>query len=475
MSVLAIDQGTSGTKAIVVDEAGVVRAVVEVPVRPVYLAGGGVEQDPDQLLASVLEAGRRACATAGLSIDAVSLANQGETVLAWDPRTGQPLSQAIVWQDNRSAGICEGLSAHAELIARRTGLVLDPYFSAPKMTWLRRNVTLEGVVTTTDAWLIYHLTGEFVSDVTTASRSLILDLDTTRWDPELLGIFGLEGERLPRLVACDEIVGSTTAFGPQVPVVGLIVDQQAALLAEGCLAPGMVKCTYGTGAFVLASTGAAAVRSTTGLTTSVAWRMRGTTEYCVDGQVLTAGSAVRWLEDLGIIAGAEGLDSAAAANSGGVLFTPALAGLAAPWWRSDARAAFTGMSLSTGASHLVRAVIDGIAAQIADLVGVIAEDTGVPITRLRVDGGLTNSRVLMQAQADLLQAPVDVYPSAHATALGAAALARLALDPALRPADAVGGWVPSMTYEPRISADEAAHHLATWRSAIHRVMPQAGI
>lgn len=475
MSVLAIDQGTSGTKAIVVDEAGVVRAVVEVPVRPVYLDGGGVEQDPDQLLSSVLEAGRRACATAGLSIDAVSLANQGETVLAWDPRTGQPLSQAIVWQDNRSAGICKGLSVHAELIARRTGLVLDPYFSAPKMTWLRRNLTREGVVTTTDAWLVHHLTGEFVSDVTTASRSLVLDLDTTRWDPELLGIFGLEGEPLPRLVGCDEVVGTTSAFGPRIPVVGLIVDQQAALLAEGCLAPGMAKCTYGTGAFVLASTGAAAVRSTTGLTTSVAWRMRGATEYCVDGQVLTAGSAVRWLEDLGIIASAAGLDSAAAADSGGVLFTPALAGLAAPWWRSDARAAFTGMSLSTGASHLVRAVIDGIAAQIADLVGVIADDTGVPITRLRVDGGLTNSRVLMQAQADLLQAPVDVYPSVHATALGAAALARLALDPTLRPADAVGGWVPSMTYEPRVSPDEAAHHLATWRSAIHRVMPQAGI
>jgi glycerol kinase len=472
MSVLAIDQGTSGTKAIVVDDAGVVRAVVEVPVRPVYLAGGGVEQDPGQLLASVLEAGRQACAAAGLSIDAVALANQGETVLAWDPDTGRPLSQAIVWQDNRSGGICEGLSAHAELIALRTGLVLDPYFSAPKMTWLRRNITLEGVVTTTDAWLVHHLTGEFVSDITTASRSLVLDLDTTRWDPELLGIFGLEGERLPRLVACDEIVGSTTAFGPEVPVVGLIVDQQAALLAEGCLAPGMAKCTYGTGAFVLASTGADAVRSTTGLTTSVAWRMRGTTEYCVDGQVLTAGSAVRWLEDLGIIASAAGVDAAAASDSGGVLFIPALAGLAAPWWRSDAQAAFTGMSLSTGASHLVRAVIDGIAAQIADLVRVIAEDTGVPIARLRVDGGLTNSRVLMQAQADLLQAPVDVYPSAHATALGAAALARLALDPTLRPADAVGGWAPSTTYEPRMSADEAAYHLGAWRSAIERVMPK---
>jgi glycerol kinase len=474
MNVLAIDQGTSGTKAIIVDEVGVVRAVAEVPVRPQYLADGGVEQCPAQLLASVLDAGRRACEASGLTIDAVALANQGETVLAWDPRSGRPLSQAIVWQDNRSAGICEDLSTHASLIARRTGLVLDPYFSAPKMTWLRRNVTREGVVTTTDAWLVHHLTGAFVSDVTTASRSLVLDLDTTRWDPELLGIFGLEGEPLPRLVGCDEVVGTTSAFGPDTPVVGLIVDQQAALLAEACLEPGMAKCTYGTGAFLLASTGMDAVRSTTGLTTSVAWRLRDVTEYCVDGQVLTAGSAIRWLEDLGIIDGAAGLDAAAAADSGGVLFTPALAGLAAPWWRSDARAAFTGMSLSTGAPHLVRAVIDGIAAQVADLAAVIAQDTGVPIARLRVDGGLTKSRVLMQAQADLLQAPVDVYPSAHATALGAAALARLALDPALSPADAVGGWAPSATYEPRMSADEAAHHMASWRSAIARVMPQAG-
>jgi glycerol kinase len=474
MSVLAIDQGTSGTKAIVVDDAGVFRAVVEVPVRPVYLEGGGVEQDPAGLLASVLEAGRRACAAAGLPIDAVALANQGETVLAWNPRTGQPLSQAIVWQDNRSAGICADLSAHAALIARRTGLVLDPYFSAPKMTWLRRNVTREGVVTTTDAWLVHHLTGAFVSDVTTASRSLVLDLDTTRWDPELLGIFGLEGEPLPRLVGCDEVVGTTSAFGPDIPVVGLIVDQQAALLAEACLEPGMAKCTYGTGAFLLASTGMDAVRSTTGLTTSVAWSMRGATEYCIDGQVLTAGSAIRWLQDLGIIDDPAALDALAAPDSGGVMFTPALAGLAAPWWRSDARAAFVGMSLSTGAPHLIRAVIDGIAAQVAALVAVIAQDTGAPIARLRVDGGLTKSRVLMQAQADLLQAPVDVYPSAHATALGAAALARLALDPSLSPSEVVGGWVPSATYEPIMSADQAGHHLASWHTAIERVMPEAG-
>ena len=474
MNVLAIDQGTSGTKAIVVDEAGVVRAIAEEPVRPVYLAGGGVEQDPGELLASVLAAGRRACEASGLTIGAVALANQGETVLAWDPGTGRPLSQAIVWQDNRSAGICEELSSHADDVQRRSGLVLDPYFTAPKMTWLRRNVTSEGVVTTTDTWLVHHLTGAFVTDVTTASRSLLLDLDSADWDPELLGIFGLADERLPGLVACDEIVGSTSAFGPDVPVVGLIVDQQAALLAEACLEPGMAKCTYGTGAFLLASTGADAVRSSTGLTTSVAWRMRGATEYCIDGQVLTAGSAIRWLQDLGIIDEPAALDALAAPDSGGVMFTPALAGLAAPWWRSDARAAFVGMSLSTGAPHLIRAVIDGIAAQVAALAAVIAQDTAVPIARLRVDGGLTNSRTLMQAQADLLQAPVDVYPSAHATALGAAALARLALDPSVSPSDLVGGWAPSATYEPRMPADEAARQMAAWHDAIDRVMPEAG-
>lgn len=471
MRVLAIDQGTSGTKALVVDdEAGVV-AVAEEEVRPAYLGGGAVEQDPEALLASVRDAGTRALAEAGGAVDVVALANQGETVLAWDPDSGRPHGPAIVWQDSRAEEVCAGLrAAHGEAVAQRTGLVLDPYFSAPKMAWLRRNRTREGVVTTTDTWLLAQLTGEFVTDVATASRSLLLDLDRGDWDPALVEVFGLDGEALPRIVDCDVVVGETDAFGPTVPVGGLIVDQPAALIAEGCLEAGTAKCTYGTGAFLLGNTGGNAVRSEVGLTTSVGWRVRGDLAYYLDGQVYTAASAVRWLTDLGVISGAAELDTVAADDSGGALFVPGLAGLAAPWWKPDATGGLVGLSLSTERPQLVRAVLEGIAAQIADLAHTIAADLGRPLERLRVDGGLTRSRVLMQAQADLLQAPVDVYPSAHATALGVATLGRLALDGRLTLGEAVDDWTPSQTYEPTLSAEAAAERLGQWRAAVEATL-----
>ncbi|RDG37476.1 FGGY family carbohydrate kinase [Streptomyces corynorhini] len=473
MTVLAIDQGTSGTKALVVDPVDGVVAVAEVPVTPVYLPGGGVEQDPEQLLASVLEAGRQALSRAGgRTVQVVALANQGETVLAWDRRTGRPLSQAIVWQDRRSEPLCTALADDKAWVAERTGLVLDPYFSAPKMAWLRQHVTRDGVVTTTDTWLVQQLTGAFVTDAATASRSLLLDIDSVAWDPELTALFGLDGEELPRIVDCDEIVGTTTAFGGVLPVAGLVVDQQAALLAEGCLTPSTAKCTYGTGAFLLANTGDKALRSTSGLTSSVAWRARGATPYCVDGQVYTAASAVRWLQDLGFVDNAADLDRTAASDPQGVLFVPALAGLAAPWWRPDATAALTGMTLSTRREHLVLAVLQGIAAQVAELAALVAADFGAPLTRLRADGGLTRSRVLMQAQADLAQLPVDVYPSQHATALGAAALGRLAIEPELTLEQAVPAWTPGTTFEPLWSEDRAQDHRARWRAAVDATLPQ---
>jgi glycerol kinase len=342
------------------------------------------------------------------------------------------------------------------------------------MAWLRRHLTTEGVVTTTDAWLVHALTGEFVGDVTTASRSLVLDIDTVDWDPGLLALFGLEDERLPRLVSCDEIVGSTNAFGGDVPVTGLIVDQQSALLAEGCTDVGSAKCTFGTGAFLLVNTGEAAPRSANGLTTSVAWRTREGTQYCLDGQVYTAASAVRWITELGLVDSAQEMDSLASAADDGVLFVPALAGLAAPWWRSDATASFSGLSLAATRGHLVRAVLEGIAAQVADLVAVMTADMGTAVTALRVDGGLTNSRVLMQAQADLLQIPIEVYPSAHATPLGAAALARHALQPGTRLKDALWPWTPDTIYEPTWSADRAADFLGRWRTAALATLPEKG-
>lgn len=462
MTVLAIDQGTSGTKAIVVDPAEGVVGVAEVAVHPRYLDGGGVEQDPRELLDSVLAAGGAAMAQAGRPIDAVSLANQGETVLAWDPGTGRALTQAIVWQDRRAESICAALSEHAADFARGTGLVLDPYFSAPKMAWLRRNVERDGVVTTSDTWLLHQLTGEFVTDATTASRSLLVGLGERTWNADLLALFELDGERLPDIAGNDAVIGTTSAFGPEVPVGGIVVDQQAALLAESCFEAGMAKCTFGTGAFLLANTGSTPVLSNSGLTTSVAWRVAGDDTFCVDGQVYTAASAVRWLASLGIIAGAHELDGVAATDHGGVLCVPALAGLAAPWWESSATASFSGMTLSTDRGHVVLALLQGIAAQIAELVTAIGSD-GAPLRRLRADGGLTQSTVLMQAVADVVQVPVDVYPSAHATALGAAALADLSLHPDKGLHGVVPSWSPSSTYEPAWDAARAEDFRSSWR------------
>lgn len=463
-AVLAIDQGTSGTKAVVIDPLDGVLAAVEVNLAPRYLPNAGVEHDPRALLDSVLHAGRAALEQAGQPVAVLALANQGETVLAWNPRTGRPLSPAIVWQDRRASEICSSLTQHNDLIAERTGLVVDPYFSAPKMMWLRRNVTTDGVVTTTDAWLVHQLCGEYVTDASTASRSLILDIDRAEWDAELLDVFGLGNETLPRIVNCDEPVGTTTSLGSPMTVGGLIVDQQAALLAEGCWKRGAAKCTFGTGALLLANSGNRPIRSAAGLTSSVAWRLRAQpVAYCIDGQVYTAASAVRWLHGLGFINDASELDAVAHDSSQGVMCVPALAGLAAPWWRPDANASISGLTLTSGPQHIVKAVLEGIAAQVAELSDVIAKDIGQPLTSLQVDGGLTRSRVLMQSVADLTQLPIEVYPSPHATAVGAAALGRMAASPDLGLAGAVPSWAPETTFEPGWSAEQAAEFRHRWR------------
>lgn len=471
-TVLAIDQGTSATKAIVVTSAGTVLSTAEVPLRPSYLGGGAVEQDPEALFDSIVTAGRRAIEEAGVPVHALALANQGESVLAWDESTGRPLTPVIVWQDRRAEQWCSRHSAHRERVHSLTGLELDPYFSAPKMRWVRDTLTDEGVVTTTDTWIVHRLCGAFVTDTSTASRSLLLDIEAVDWSDELVELFGLEGERMPRIVASDEIVGETTAFGPSLRVTGLIVDQQAALLAEACLEPGTAKCTFGTGAFVLAQTGSRAVRSSSGLTSSVAWTLGGATSYCLDGQVYTAASAVRWAVDAGLLDAAENIDAAAAGESEGVLFVPAFAGLAAPWWDPTGTATISGMRLSTRPGHIITALVEGIASQVAELTRLLGRDVGTPLTRLRVDGGLTRSARLMQAQADLSQVPVDVYPSAHATPLGAAACAMLALEPHTELVGLVGGWTPDRTYEPRWSPDRADTHLERWHRLAQAVAAQ---
>lgn len=464
-TVLAIDQGTSGTKAIIFDDHDGVLATAEVELRPRYLPDGGVEIDPDLLADSVITAGRRTIAEANRPVAAICLANQGETVLAWDPDTGRPLSPAIGWQDRRSEPLVAELTDSADWVAERTGLTLDPYFSAPKLTWLRRQVTDAGVVSTSDSWLIHQLCGGFVTDASTASRSLLTRLDGG-WDAELLELFQLQDERLPEIVGCDATVGRTEAFGGSIPVAGLIVDQQAALLGERCWQAGEAKCTFGTGAFLLAQCGESAIRSSTGLTASVAWRLHGRTSYCLDGQVYAAGSAVRWLQQLGVIADADQLDAVAANSAGSVLSVPALAGLAAPWWRSDATASITGLTLATGPGELVRATLEGIAAQIAELTDAMSTDLGRPLTTLRVDGGLTRCRTLMQAVADITQLPVEVYPLAHATAIGAAATGLLALDPSRSLTDVVPPFTAEENYDPIWSDDQAADFRERWRQVV---------
>ena len=473
MRVLAIDQGTSATKAVVVEHDGSPGAVVEVPVHVLVGTDGSVEVDPEELWRSVVTAGQLALNNAGGTVDAIGLGNQGETVLAWDRPTGAPLSAGIVWHDRRAMSICELLAASgwSERLSELTGLELNPYFSAPKMAWLRPQVGL-ATITTTDTWLVHRLCGAFVTDAATASRSLLLGLDDVAWNSEACDAFGVAVADLPTVVPNSGVVGTTGVFGGELPVTGLCVDQQAALFAESCFAAGEAKCTYGTGAFLLASTGALPTRSTNGLVGCVAWQIGDDTTWCLDGQVYTAGSAVTWLQQIGVIAEPADLDrlGGAVASPRRTSFIPGLAGLAAPFWRPDARGAFTGLDLATSREELVRAVIEGLAASVAFLARAAAADLGAPLKRLRVDGGLTRSRVLLQTQADLLQVPIEVYPSPHATALGVAAFARLGAGAAPTPTDAVGIWHPTMTFEPSVSADEAAERMGRWHAAAQATM-----
>lgn len=457
MRVLAIDQGTSSTKALVVDANGEIIAQASAQVHPRSGPGGTVEQDASELLESIMVAGRAAVADAGGGIDAVGLANQGETVVAWDPATGEPIGPALSWQDRRAVTITDELAGHADRLAAITGLPLDPYFTAPKLAWLRREVGEGPMVSMIDGWVNRQLTGSFVTDAASASRTMLLELSSGTWSDTACEIFGIRPQALPSIVDCAGGVGETDAFGHVMPVTGLIVDQQAALFAESCFALGEAKCTYGTGAFLLANAGDTPAHSIEKLASCLAWRLDGHSTYCLDGQVYSAGSAVTWLERLGLVDGAASLDEVGTAPPGNEtpVFVPALAGLAAPFWSPTARGAWLGLSLSSTSDQLVRAFIWGLAAQVASLARVMGADLGAPIQALRVDGGLTRSSALMQAQADLLQAPVEVYPSTDATALGAAALARLGRGLAASPEEAVGAWKPVRRFEPAIGSNQA--------------------
>ena len=468
MNILAIDQGTSATKALVVAPGGKVLGEGQAPVSPRAGPGGAVTQSPRELLDSVLAAGRAALAAAAQPVQAVGLGNQGETVLRWDPRTGRPLTEAVSWQDRRAESVTRELADHAERLRELTGLPLDPYFAAPKMAWLEAQDRegLGGVTTTIDAWVTHQLTGELVTDAATASRTLLLDLRSGGWSDEACGLFGLDPSDQPRIATNAEIIGQTTAFGPApLPVSALIVDQQAALFAESCFAAGEGKCTYGTGAFLLANAGQEPLASRSGLAACVAWLIGGRPTYCLDGQVYTAGAAVSWLRELGLVRGPADLDRLVGREPPDEMFVPGLAGLGAPFWAPRARGGWVGLSLASDADALVDAVLWGIAAQVASLGSAMTGDLGRPLGRLRVDGGLSRSRRLMQAQADLLQAPVEVYPAADATALGVAALARLGAGGASDPAEAVGEWRPSAVFEPQLSTPRAGELLGRFTAA----------
>ncbi len=468
MNILAIDQGTSATKAVVLSDDDEFLSEVSVPLNPVMAGDGRVEQDPEELWRSVWQSGREAIAKASVPVDAVGLANQGETVVRWNPRDGQAFGAALSWQDRRASVVCERLACHGSSLAAITGLPLDPYFSAPKMAWLKSHYGGEGVVTTTDTWLLHRMTGEFITDATTASRSMLLDLDQVTWSPTACEYFGLDQSELPEIVDCAENIGQTECFGPDLPVTGLITDQQAALFAQDCLQTGDAKCTYGTGAFLLMTLGSRPTRSRHGLATCLAWKLDKLPTYCLDGQVYTAAAAISWLERLGLIATVEDLDriSNSVNSTNGVTFVPALTGLAAPYWRPSARGVFGGLALDTRREHLVRAVLEGIAASVCSLVDAAISDTGTQLARLQVDGGLTRSNALMQIQADLLQIPLEVFYSPDATVLGVGRLARRGLTGAGPRATGSYRAASPVVYEPAITPAEAAERLGQWQRMV---------
>jgi glycerol kinase len=435
--VLALDQGTTGSTALVVDEGGRVLGRGYREIAQHYPQPGWVEHDPVELWDATLAAAKDALAAShagGRDLAAIGITNQRETALLWDRASGEPLHRAIVWQDRRTAERCRRLDC--ELVAGRTGLVPDPYFSATKVEWLlgklhpRPSATAFGTV---DSWLVHRLTHgrAHVTDPTNASRTMLYDIGARRWDEELLALFGVPAEILPEVRPSSGLFGVADAewFGVEVPVAGIAGDQQAALFGQGCFTAGTAKNTYGTGAFVLLHTGAARVRSTRGLVTTIACDAAGRMAYALEGSIFVAGAAVQWLRDgLGLIAEANETEALArsVADSGGVVFVPAFVGLGAPHWESGARGAIFGLTRGTTRAHLVRAALEAMAFSTREVLDAMAADSGLPVRDLKVDGGAAANDWLMQFQADVLGAAVRRPDLVESTALGAAALAGLA-------------------------------------------------
>ncbi|PYQ61554.1 MAG: glycerol kinase [Acidobacteria bacterium] len=459
-AILALDQGTTSSRAIVFDASGSIAAVAQKEFHQIYPQPGWVEHDPREIAASQLEVAAKA--SRNFDIAAIGVTNQRETTILWDRKTGEPIANAIVWQDRRTAAICDELREYEPLFRERTGLVLDPYFSGTKIRWLLDHVGRKDLAFgTVDTWLIWNLTGGrvHVTDATNASRTLLFNIHTGEWDDDLLGILKIPRDILPRVVSSSEVVGET-AQG--IPIAGIAGDQQAALFGQRCVNPGMAKNTYGTGCFIVMNTGNRAAVSQRGLLTT-----KAVDAFALEGSVFIAGAAIQWLRDcLGIIRIAADVEALASSvpDSGGVTFIPAFTGLGAPHWDPHVRGALLGLTRGTTAAHIARAALEAIALQTADVLDAMRADSGLELTELRVDGAASRNNLLMQIQADVAGVRVIRSAISETTALGAAYLAGLATG---FYKDIDSHWKADRVFEPQ---SRPAGLIDRWREAIGRIV-----
>lgn len=484
--ILALDQGTTSSRAILFDKDGAIKAVAQKEFTQIFPKAGWVEHDPIEIWASQSGTAVEVLARAGVSasdVQAIGITNQRETTLVWDRSTGKPVYNAIVWQDRRTAGFCDQLKrdGHEAMIQQRTGLLIDAYFSGSKVAWILDNVDgARGLAEagklafgTVDSWLIWNLTGGavHVTDPSNASRTMLFNIHTGVWDTDLLKLFRIPESMLPAVKQSSEMYGHASLMGVNVPIAGIAGDQQAALFGQMCLTPGMAKNTYGTGCFMLQNTGTLAVPSVNKLLTTIAWKVGGVTEYALEGSVFIGGAVVQWLRDgLKIIRTAAEVEELALSvpDNGGVYVVPAFAGLGTPHWDQYARGTIVGITRGTTSGHIARAALEGIAYQVADLVEGMHADSAISLSELRVDGGAAANATLMQFQADILGVPVVRPAVTETTALGAAYLAGLATGYWSGTSETAGQWRVERRFEPAMAADKAAALRARWTDAVGR-------
>ena len=486
--ILALDQGTTSSRAIVFDHDGAIRAVAQKEFTQIFPAAGWVEHDPGEIWASQIGVAVEALGRAQVrpnELAAIGITNQRETTIVWDRETGEPVYNAIVWQDRRTADYCERLKAQGagETIQAKTGLLIDAYFSASKIRWILDNVpgakarADAGTLAfgTVDSWLVWKLTSRarHITDVSNASRTMLFNIHTLKWDEELLTLFGVPASMLPEVRSSSEVYGNVSdSLGiERVPIAGIAGDQQAALFGQMCRQPGMSKNTYGTGCFLLQNIGTKPTRSTQQLVTTVAWQIGGRTDYALEGSVFIGGAVVQWIRDgLGLIRTAAEIEPLAASvgDNGGVYLVPAFAGLGAPHWDPYARGTIVGITRGTSSGHIARAALESIAYQVADLLDAMAADAGIPLKELRVDGGAASNNMLMQFQADLLGVPVVRPAITETTALGAAYLAGLAVGYWKSVDDVSGQWKVDRRFEPAMPRAAAKALRERWTSALQR-------